>query len=132
MANYEAKFRSNYFEVNDAEAFQAFCERHNLELIEKENRFGFLMSNSTEGGFSNNGWDTEAEEDTDVLGELCQLLAQGQVAIILEVGNEKMRYLNAQAWVINSEGKSKHLDLTDLAMEAAATLTTAEVLGPEY
>lgn len=132
MANYEAKFRSNYFEVTDAKAFQAFCKRHNLELIEKENRFGFLMSNRTEGGFSPNGWDAEAEEDTDVLGELCQLLAQGQVAIILEVGNEKMRYLNAQAWVINAEGELKHLDLTDLAMEAATTLTTADVAGPEY
>lgn len=132
MANYVGTFRSNYFGVKDADAFQQFCEKHNLEFIEKDSRYGFLMHPDTEGGFSISGWDSEAEEETDILTEIAEHLATDQVAIIIEVGQEKMRYLVGHAWLVNADGEQKFLDLTDLALEAAKTLTTAEVSGPEY
>ena len=132
MTDYEAKFRSNYFTVKDATAFKTFCEQYELEFIEKDGRCGFLMSFFTDNGFPLFAWDHEKEEGIDVLNNLIQHLAEGQVAIIIETGNEKLRYLKAQAWVISSEGKLKHLDLTNLALEAAKELTEEDVTGPEY
>ena len=132
MANYKGRFRSNYFGVKDVEAFQAFCEQHDLEFIEKDSLCGFLMNEGTEGGFQTTGWDEESEEETDTLDELCQHLAEGQVAIVMEVGYEKMRYLIGRAWVMNAAGESTFLDLTDLAIAAAKTLTSSQVTSIEY
>ncbi len=132
MANYVGTFRSNYFGVKDVDAFQQFCEKHNLEFIEKNSQCGFLMSPDTEGGFSTCGWDLHNEEETDILAEIAAHLAADQVAIIIEVGQEKLRYLVGLAWLVNADGEQKFLSLADLALEAAKSLTTAEVSGPEY
>ena len=132
MANYEGTFRSNYFGVKNVDAFRQFCKKHNLEFIEKDSRCGFLMTDGTEGGFSISGWDSENEEETDVLAEIAEHLAADQVAIVMEVGQEKLRYLVGRAWLVNADGEQKFLSLADLALEAAKTLTTADITGPEY
>ena len=131
MANYQGTFRSNYFGVKDVEAFQQFCEKHNLEFIEKNSQCGFLMHPDTEGGFSTTGWDSENEEETDILADIAEHLAADQVAIVMEVGQEKMRYLVGHAWLVNAEGEEKFLSLADLALEAARSLSSADITGPE-
>ena len=132
MANYQGTFRSNYFGVKDVEAFRQFCKTHNLEFIENASQCGFLMHPDTEGGFSISGWDSEAEEETDILAEIAEHLATDQVAIVMEVGQEKLRYLVGHAWLVNADGEQKFLSLADLALEAAKSLTTIEVSSPEY
>ena len=136
MANYYATARSNYFKVKDLEAFSAWCESvGGLQIIHgSEDKQGlvFLTVDEMDGG----GWptsrinpETEEPEDLDFLVELSKHLEPGWVAIIMEVGSEKLRYLNGWAAAVNPEGKTKEVSLDHiykLAEEMGPNVTRAE------
>jgi hypothetical protein len=115
MANYYATTRSNYFEVKNEEEFKSWCNRYNLQPISNNVRqMGFL-------GDGENGiaWDlynaeTDEYESINFLEELATHLANGQVAVIQEIGNEKMRYLVGQAWAVNNAGETVHINLDEI------------------
>ncbi|MGD9697562.1 hypothetical protein [Acinetobacter sp.] len=137
MANYYASARSNYFAVKSEDDFKAFCERWNLEYISRKNHddrilHGFLV---TEGDGNlpiylevTNDDGTKEEIGFDqFVDELAEMLPDDEVAIIMEVGNEKLRYLAGFAMAINS--KKKHImvdlntiyDLVEVATSKAVT-----------
>lgn len=128
MANYYASARSNYFRVKDAEAFKAWAESRNLEVWdrteEKDGRFGICPLNGDDGGWPNCFYDEDADEyvDFELAAELGEHLAEGEVAILSEVGAEKLRYLNAYAVAVNWKGETKYVHLDDAIMEEAKKL----------
>ena len=131
MANYQEICRSNYFRVKDMEAFVKFIqdfEGQGMEIIKSdddEELVGFLAP----GGLPSSRYHEESEtyEDIDFTGELAEYLADGEVAIIMGVGWEELRYVNGYAIAINNKGEIRHTHLDriyDLAKEIAENEAT--------
>jgi len=134
MADYIAQARSNYFKVKDAERFRKFCQEHGLELITEAptkkkdpTLFGFMISESIPAGRTD---DKGEWIETDFIQELAKQLAPDAVAVVMEVGSEKMRYLNGYTCAVNSTGKTVELNLNQIYQQAKRRFgklpTTAE------
>lgn len=131
MANYYCTARSNYFRVKDRNAFQEFCNRHQLKLIENQEGYvGFLNDDPDGGGFCNGWYEEDGEfHEEDLIETLADHLVEGDVAVVMEAGAEKMRYLVGQATAVNSEGEVRWIDLNqiyDVAKELGETITKCE------
>lgn len=119
--------RSNYFAVRDADAFLAFCERHDLEPITKGNKasqYGFLsprdvmFSPDMEDDFAREG--EEGSGEADWLQELAKHIAGDDVAVVMQIGSDKMRFLMGHAWAVNGRGQTQELDLDEIYNRADA------------
>ena len=129
MADYIAQMRSNYFQVKNAKQFQAFCQQYHLEVITEDDkapadnqRYGCMVEGSIPTGrYQTNGnW-----IETDFLRELSRHLVKGEVAILMEVGSEKMRYLIGYACAVNAAGQFIEISLTEIYSQAERTFGVA-------
>jgi hypothetical protein len=68
----------------------------------------------------------ESDEELDLVSELSDHLVPGQVAILLEVGAEKLRYLTGQAIAVNAQGQITDLPLNDIYRKAARAFGVPE------
>ena len=134
MANYYAAARTNYFRVKDEQAFRKWAGDLSCEICDdQEGRFCLLPGEYTDDGTfpscrfdeNNDGVDFEFEE------ELAQHLQPGSVAIIMESGAEKLRYVHGHAIAIRSDGKQVSLSLRDIYDKAEKELE-GEVTAAEY
>ena len=125
MANYYGQGRTNYFAVKDADAFKAEMANYPVEVItdevDGETLYGLLDANPDGGGWD---WSYIAElEDED--GEIVETdmeidwpevfarhLVDGHVAILMETGAEKYRYLIGYALAVNSKGETREVNLS--------------------
>ena len=123
MANYTARTRSNYFRVKDPAAFEAWCERRDLEFwTETIDGLGPCYAVTADTGDCA-GWsryDPETDEPCDLPAELADHLLSTDVAILMEIGNVKLRYLHAHATAIAADGKTVSVQLGDIYDKAAA------------
>lgn len=104
--------RSNYFAVRDTPEFFEFCDRWDFEAIQNaENLHGFLGAE-----------DSFMEED-ELLNEIADLIAADNVAVVMQVNHDKMRWLDGTAWAVNSRYETRKVDLRDI-------YKLAEQLGP--
>jgi hypothetical protein len=141
MANYYATARSNYFAVKDENAFREWAAALRLTVLEPTHRdkvadgirrFGIAPGNGDDSG----GWptslyreETDECEEIDVSEQLFVHLADEEVAILMEVGNEKLRYLCGSAVAVNNQGKTVRLDLASIyrkALKLGPNITRAE------
>jgi hypothetical protein len=125
MANYIGQGRSNYFAVKDEQAFREDIAKCNVQLIERKTEdgqtlFGFMDNEDGDGldtwyAWSAGAFDNEDEEEPEVTwGEFFQKhLADDWVAVILNIGSEKYRFLNGEATAYNNKGEDKHLDINN-------------------
>lgn len=130
MANYYAKARSNHFLVKDLDAFRA--EIAPLEIGIVTQREDGRVSIYDDGGDSN-GWpafyyneDTDEETEVDLPDLIAKHLVDGEVAILQEVGSEKLRYLSGYAVAVNASGETRQVLLSsiiDLARELGPNVT---------
>lgn len=122
MADYIGRYRSNYFAVKDRKAFEQFCKRFNLERItdDKDKSLVGFLDSGFNGSIPVSIYNEEQDdnEDIDFLAELSTHLAPGHVAIVKEVGYEKMRYLVGLAFAVNSAGEQVKIDLYDIYEKA--------------
>lgn len=124
MANYVPFMRSNYFEVKEPMAFEAFCSKWALELIrggEEEGEiplYGFLSNG--EEGLPHCFYDAATEDYVEgaFLTELATHLVEGWVAVVREVGYEKLRYLVGYTVAINAQGAMLEISLDDIYKKA--------------
>ena len=142
MANYYATARSNYFAINDLDKWEVFCEKFQLKSImtwdnnEQINLYGFTCENSDGGGIPNCYFDDEGEDvddnlvEVDFIEELSRHLQKDWVAIVMESGAEKIRYVCGFAFAVNSEGKRRTVSLTDIYAKAEKLGT--HVTAAEY
>ena len=108
MANWYGTSRSNYFKVKDEEAFREWADSRDLEVLEKPHGlFGVAPSSMSEDG----SWpsyyydeDREEEYEIDFQAELIEHLAEGQVAILMTIGAEKLRYLTGYSVALPGMG----------------------------
>lgn len=120
MANYYGQARSSYFKVKDKEAFQAFLRRFGsaVETIEDDKdkgRVGFLAGEGIPSEWAVTDADgMEEYVEVDFVGELAAHLADHEVAIVMETGYEKMRYLVGYAIAINNKKERREIDLCQI------------------
>ena len=119
MANYGGYARSNYFRVRNASAFLSWVETLPGVVARKEDgpeRFVLLVEDGDDGGWPN--WryyeDMEDEEEIDLHAELAEHLAEGEVAILEEVGAEKLRYLVGYAVAVNHRGETLSVSIHEI------------------
>jgi len=116
MANYIGTARSNYFHVKDTEKFSEFCDRIDVEMISKpDGRVGFLCTQDDTGSLQRWAEDEDGETiDVDLCAELAPHLKDGEVAVMMESGYEKFRYVTGYAMAVNSKGETRQVDLGDI------------------
>lgn len=120
MADYQACFRTNYFWVKDQTAFLDWVatlpgiEAHRKTPSAEDSAFA-LFANDGPPSFDTS--DNEVHFSTD----LAPHLADNEVAILLEIGHEKLRYLVGQATAIHPSGRSIAISLDDIYRTAQDT-----------
>ncbi|CEJ88092.1 conserved hypothetical protein [Hyphomicrobium sp. GJ21] len=136
MANYYATTRSNYFRVKDEAAFKAWCGDLSLDWWTKqfdgqEGTF-FAVSADTSSGWPSsrfvqdpNDPDVEDDEEVDLTTELAKHLDPRDAAVLIEIGNEKLRYLCGYATAVTADGREHSISLSTICEEAA------EAFGPD-
>ena len=131
MANYYASARSNYFQVKDSKVFEEWVDSiPGLGIFTKQGDSATLYAICDNGGDAC-GWpsyDHENDREIDLAEELAEHLAEGQVAVLIEVGAEKLRYLSGHAVAVNWKGEVEWLNLNriyDLAEERWGIRPTA-------
>ena len=113
MADYIAHFRTNSFQTKDPAAFVDWVatipglEAHKSDPERKDSAFTIYREGS-EPQF------TEDDVMIDLSVELAKHLADGEVAILMEIGHEKLRYLVGTAQAVHSDGRSIALSLCDI------------------
>lgn len=124
MANYYASARSNYFSVKDPAAFKEAMADFEVDVHEQSkqaNTFCLLAANA-----DGVGWPTwiEGDEDEEIEINFFEIvgsfLADEEVAIFMEAGAEKLRYIVGEAHAVNNKGDWHSVSLNqiyDLAKE---------------
>lgn len=128
MANYFAVARSNYFQVKDLAAFRDEAQLYNLTVRDatspRPQTQGLVMihpdQDGDSGGWPGFVWDDDLEEEVefDLHGWVAGHLVEGQVAVLEEVGFEKLRYLVGVAVAVNGKGEIRSVQLGDIAEQA--------------
>jgi hypothetical protein len=127
MANWYGTARSNYFRVKDSDAFLKWADGHGLGVFKNEESSDLF---AIHGGSTDDGswpsYDVEGDTEIDLVNELAQHLPKGQIAVLLEIGAEKLRYLTGMAISVNHEGRVVELTLSDIYRKAARAFRVAE------
>lgn len=135
MADWYGTARSNYFRVKDPDAFQQWADRRGLGVFKHEEHaelFAIHSGNSDNGSWPS--YDMEADTEFDLLAELAERLVKGQIAVLMEAGAEKLRYVTGVAIAVNHKGRVVDLSLNDVYRKAARTfrLAESEITRAEY
>lgn len=131
MANYCCTIRTNYFHVKDEAEFRSLMEQvygseDSIEVWEKPDNggstmFGFGCYGGIAGIRDTDDDDLEETAFDRFLEKLQQCVAENDAVIILEAGNEKMRYVVGTALILTSK-VCEFLDIAELAEKRAAEL----------
>lgn len=140
MANYNCAVRINYFKVKDEKAFLSLMEKaqggedgiqvFTLENKDKEGKTTRLYGFGCYGGISGllTGDSEYCDYDYEAfLKGLQECVADDDAILIMEVGNENLRFVIGTVDVITSK------EISYVNMTEAATKMAAEMLGrPDY
>ncbi|MGI8547378.1 MAG: hypothetical protein ACR2M1_08580 [Gemmatimonadaceae bacterium] len=108
MSNYVGICRSNYFAVNDEAAFKAWAEERGFKITSNTGTFAL---------FPEDGWtyyNDEKDENVNALDELHGHIANGHVAVCIEIGYEGTRYPVGSAVAVDSSGAITSVSLDDI------------------
>lgn len=124
MANYYGTARSNYFHVEDNEHFIEECRKRGIGVWDDrdDDRVGIYADTGDGGGWPSSFYDEETEDyvEFEVVEFVAEHLEVGEVAILMEAGAEKMRYVHGHAIAVNHKGETRRVilnDIYDLARE---------------
>ena len=120
MANYTASARSNYFRVKDEDAFQREMDGVPNIKCHRDKDGRFMIHETMGEGWPGFRYDEETDEEVeiDVAEIVYPHLADGEVAILMESGHEKLRYVTGYAVAINQRGERRSLNLSDIYEQA--------------
>lgn len=130
MANYCCAMRSNYFRVKDPDEFRSFicsvCTTDDaLSLWEKEDASGNKLfafgSYGNVCGFDDIDDDVYDNPYDEFVRRLQRCVADDDAIVILEAGNENLRYVVGFATIVTSNSV-KTLDLSEFAVSTAALI----------
>ncbi len=137
MANYCCAIRTNYFHVKNENRFrelmkQVYGSENEVMIWEKTDTdgktvFGFGVYNGIAGLKS--GQEDVSDDDFDessydeFIKELQQCVADDDAIIIMESGNEKLRYIVGKALIITNR-EYKYLNIVSIAAQKASEMLT--------
>ena len=124
MANYGGFGRTNYFRVKDVEAFETAAEPFGA-VHRRDDGLVTVLATNESGDFS--AYDDETDEERDLADVLPDHLADGEVAVLMSVGAEKLRYIEGWAVAVHSSGERVELSLNDIYAEAQETFPDASI-----
>jgi len=121
MSTYYGSCLSNFFKVKDLEKFEEWISKFpeletfgpELGAVEGETK-DYVAFGSTEIGIPEY-MPTEDGEDIEVdfISDLYKHLQEGEVAIVQEIGNEKLLYFTGYSLVIDWQGNTKYFSIAD-------------------
>ena len=115
MANYVATARSNYFKVKNPKTFKSWVANcPNVGFISMDDgTFAVYSDDPDSGSWPNYRWNEETEyyEEFDIFAEIAEFLIDGEIAVFMEVGAEKLRYCNGYAIAVHYSGEYETLNL---------------------
>ena len=115
MANYYATARSNYFKVKDAEAFKKWVDSvPGLGRWEKDGTFALFGDNEDSNGWPGVYMDEDGHEVVFNGIDVADFLTEDSVAIFMEAGAEKMRYITGHAVAVNHEGDVVYVNISEI------------------
>jgi len=115
--------RSNYFQVKDSEAFLHMMEGFPEVEVRDAGERGFMLLGKSNDGWATSWHDPDVEdaegEDEDaetihVWEMVAEHLVDDEVAIFLEVGHERLRYLSGIAYAVNNKGEQRSISLNNI------------------
>lgn len=118
MADFNGHLRSNSFLVKDQKIFEKWIGDISYGEIEtfayeEDGTVGFC------GYCAVPSYDPETDEDINFLEILATHLQDEEVAIVFEVGSEKLRYLVGLAWAVDHTGEILEVNLNEIYREAS-------------
>lgn len=127
MANYYGTGRSNYFKVKSVESLQTALKGAPFEVLPSTGVPGevCILARDDDGGgyWSYVIWAEEPDEEdreVDVPELIASHLEEGQVAVFVHAGAEKLRYLHGYSVAVHSDGRQVRVDLDDVYERASA------------
>ena len=142
MANYYSSCRSNYFRVSQPAKFIEWVHRTPYLMYEEKTRSAeendmvvmIYVEDPDGGGWPSWAWDEENDEEyeIDITEELSQFICDDDVAILFEVGAEKLRYLTGYATAVNSKGETLHVNICDIYDVVKSNWGLENILSAEY
>jgi hypothetical protein len=121
--------------VKDEKAFRGWAGNYELEIIEGQGGFGFIGNDADGAGWPTNVYNEKTEDwdDVDFFGEVSKHLAEDAVAIFMEAGAEKARYIIGYAVAINAKGERKEVCINDIyGLAKQLTNKPAEITVAKY
>ena len=137
MADWYGAARSNYFKVRDLDAFRKAFEGIDVKIVGSaaddsvaEDGLVCLLGDDQYGGWPSWICDEETDEDreVDVVQIVAGHLADGEVAVFMQSGAEKLRYITGYAVATNNKGETRVIDIDmiyDLAKDLGPNVTQA-------
>lgn len=122
VANYVGVGRSNAFRVADSEKFLQWLETvPDVRAVEEGENTYVLLCETDQGGWPFIRFEgvDEEDEEFDIFIELSEHLEEGQVAVLEEVGSEKLRVLVGYAVAVNHLGETVTVNIDDVYERAA-------------
>ncbi len=133
MANYIAYARTNYFRVVDVDKFKEFLDTvcGISEVIENEGTFCLLFEEGIPDTRAVS--DGDSDDSLDLVKEVSRHLQEDSVAIFMECGAEKLRYLAGYAVAVNHEGRAVEVGINDIYSKAKEKFgDKCEITQAEY
>jgi hypothetical protein len=120
MANFYGHARSNYFKVKDLDAFKDWVETcPSLGYWEKGGLVAIYSDCPDSGCWPSCRYGEDDEfEDLNLLAELAEHLTEDSVAVLIEAGAEKLRYITGYANAVNHEGEVVTVSLDEIYQRA--------------
>ena len=124
MANYYGKGRTNRFRVKDYAAFEEAAKPFGTVLPWTDGTV-VVQAGNDEGDFTHYDEDTDTES---ALGDiLCDHLAEGEVAVMMSVGSQKLCYLAGWATAYHSSGETVEVNLNEIYAQAQEAFPDATI-----
>lgn len=111
MADYMCYSRTSYFRVTDEVKLREIVSKVGASLWERDGSFAFGQYGCITAYF-----DEEQDEYIEIFEELQEILQPGEIAVLYEVGHEKLRYVAGIA-VIVTKDNIKVIDLENEVTE---------------
>ena len=120
MANYYSTARTSYFQVKDIKKFEEELYAFNVSLEIETNGKGVCLLDKQGEGFPSKYYDEETGLDIDIEWSdfFSKHLEKNHVAVIVEAGAEKLRYVIGNASAYTWDGRSTHISLDDIYKKA--------------
>lgn len=133
MANCYGNTKSNDFKVTDVDAFNKLCEGLSAEdeiYVEADKETG-VCSVACYGSLDFYNEANDEYEIDEFYNRLSEIIAPGEKAIFVEVGNEKLRYVGGGAYVVTT-GQVEYVDLESAALAKGDEMLISESKNKEY